>query len=104
MIAAAAADPTHARRQPLAYIEALPDADVVALAREVLPLPAPPERLEVAEDGTYPGFEGESLVFTEEEGRARLERAIEQARAGQTILLEEFNRRRAAKRAAGVQR
>ena len=89
---AAAADPAHARRRLLAYIEALPDEDVVALAQEVLPLPTRPERLEVSEDGTYPDFEGEPLVFTEAEGRARLERGLEQARAGQTKSLEEFNR------------
>ena len=83
--------PLTARQRLLAYIEALPEEDVVALAREVLPLPPRPERLEVADDGTYPDFEGEPLVFTEAEGRARLEAAVAGLEAGEkTIPLEEF--------------
>ena len=93
------------RQRLIDFVNALDDEGVEALARQVLPLPPPPARLEVADDGTYPDFEGEPLVFTEAEGRARLEAAVASLKAGEkAIPWEEVKARMRARQAARVQR
>ena len=98
-------DTAAARQRLLEYIERLPNEEVLPLAERLLPptltpTPAPADTSEETGEVDL----NDPLIYTEEEGRARIEKIVAELEAGaKTIPWEEVKAELRARQAARVQ-